>query len=64
MGGTVNDFGRNNPVVNDLLLVIDVVQKEVQCSNALAETAFHMLPFGARNNPRDQIKREDAFGPL
>src|ERR1700722_16462094 len=64
VGGAENDFGGNNAVADDLLVMIDIVQKKVQRGDPLAETAFHMFPFGAGGDTRDQIELKDPFGPF
>ena len=53
MDGAANDLGRNDAIFDDLLLVINVMQKQVQGRDALAETAFDVFPFGAGNDARD-----------
>src|SRR3984893_4071123 len=62
MCGAANDFAGNNAVAHDRLVVIDITQKQIQRSDSLTETAFHMFPFGARNDARDQIEGKDPFG--
>ena len=39
---------RDDPVLENLLLVINVVQKQVQRRDALGETAFEQFPLGRR----------------
>ena|SRR6266481_3925694 len=64
MDGAPNDVRRDNAIAHDLLLVVNVMQEQIQCGDALAEAAFHLFPFGARNDARDQIEREYPFRPL
>src|SRR6185369_7591929 len=64
MPGAENQVSWNDFVFNDLLVVIDVVKKLVECSNALNETAFKVGPFASGNDPGNQIEREDAFDAL
>ena len=64
MRSAANDFARNNAVAHDLLVVIDIMQKEIQRGDPLAETALYVFPFDAGNDARDQIEWKDSFGPF
>ena len=61
MGGAEDDFGRDDPVLDDTLLVVDVVEEEIQRRDALDETGLNMLPLASGHDAREGIEREDAF---
>ena len=52
-----------NPIAYDVLVVINIVNKEVQRPNSLLETGINESPFAALDDARDQVKRPDFFGP-
>jgi len=52
----------NDSVLDDFLLVIDVVEKQVQRKDALGEAPFEIFPFLGGNDARDEVERENAFG--
>ena len=54
----------NHPVADNSLVVVDVIEKQVQGGNALAQAPFQLAPFGVRQNPRDDIEGNDPLGPL
>ena len=52
----------NQPGLEDLLVVVDVMQKAIEGRHTLLEAAFHAAPFVGRNDAWDQIKRNQALG--
>ena len=57
-----NLLGRNNTGFQDVLAVVDVVNKAVECRDALHQAFFHDGPFVRRNDAGNQIKGNQAFG--
>ena len=47
---------------DNFLIVVDVVNETVECSDALHQTTLHALPLVGRNNARDQVKRNESLG--
>ena len=64
MRGFPDDRLRDHAIAQNVLLVVNVVEKQVQCRNSLDESALDFLPFFRRNNSRQQIERENALHPL
>ena len=60
--GRLKDFGRHHAVLDDFLVVVDVVDEQIQGSDALLQAALDHHPVRCRHNPRQQIERKDAFG--
>ena len=56
------DLGRDDAVLDDPLLVIDVVYEEVERADALLQAALDEVPFVRRDDPRHEIEREDPLG--
>ena len=56
------DLGRDDAVLDDPLLVIDVVNEEVERADALLQAALDEAPFRRRDNPRHEIERKDPLG--
>ena len=54
--GVGNKFFRENAVLDDFLLVIDIIDEKIQCINPLLETFLDQLPFISGNNARDNIE--------
>ena len=55
---------RNHLILQDLLIVINIVQKQIQGDDALRESSLQVFPLARRHHPRDRIKRENPLGPL
>ena len=55
-------IGWDHAGLEDRLVVIDVVQETVQRADALGETFGEHLPFGARNDARDRVERDQPLG--
>src|SRR4051794_11233166 len=53
---------RDDAVLDDLLLVINVVQEKIQRDDALREATFEIFPFLGRNNARHEIERKNTLG--
>ena len=59
----VDDLGGNDPVLDDLLLVIDVVDERVQRVDALLQPALDPCPLRGAHDARDEVEREDRSVP-
>ena len=55
---------RDDLVLDDLLLVVEVVEEEVERRDALDETRLELVPLLRGNDPGDEVEREDALRPL
>ena len=64
MPGGEDIVGGNRAVLQDMLLVVDVVKEEIQGGDALNKPGFEALPFARRDDPGDQVERENAFCAL
>ena len=63
-GRPENQLGRNDPLLEDQPLVINVMNEEVQSADALLEPALDPVPFGGGDQPRDRIERDDPLDAL
>ena len=59
-----DDLLRDHAVAQNVLRVIDVVQKQIQRRDSLDESALDEFPFFRGNDARHEIERENALGPL
>src|SRR6185295_5985373 len=59
-----DQVGRDLPVADDVLPVVDVLEKRVEGRNPLAEAALEGVPLLVRNHPRDEVEGKDALRPL
>ena len=59
---TENLLGRYYARLDDVLLVIDVMDEHVERLHPLRQASLQLRPFGRRNNARDDVKRDQAFG--
>ena len=59
-----NEKLRDDTVLQDFLLVINVVQEKIQRRDALREAALDLLPLFRRDDPRQQIKRKNFLRAL
>ena len=64
MGRVLDVVPRNDPVVEDVLVVVDVVQEKIQRDDPLREPGLEVLPFARGNHPRDGIERKDPLRAL
>src|ERR1035438_1599976 len=53
--------GWHDFVLQYLLLVVDIVKKQVQRRDPLDETRFELLPLAGRNDARYKVEREEAL---
>ncbi len=58
----MNHFFRDDLVLQDLLVVIDVVDESVEGMDALLESALDPFPFLGAHDPGNQVERENALG--
>ena len=61
-GRRANDFLRNDFILQNLLVVIDVVNEFVERVDALLESAFDAVPLFAAHNAWDQVEWKDSLG--
>ncbi len=59
---TVDELARNDAVVEDFGVGVDVAQEEVERGDALREAALDAVPLLRGDQARQQIVREDALG--
>ena len=60
-----HELGRDLPVAQDALAVVDVGEEEVERVDALDRAPRSMCSHSAaRDDPRDQVEREDPLDPL
>src|SRR5208283_5854070 len=52
----INDFARHHPVLDDLLVVVNVIDEQVERLDPLFEPLFDPAPFGSRNDPREDVE--------
>ncbi len=62
MFAAIDHFARNHAVGQAAAFVVDVAQKQIERRDALGQPAFDGLPFGAGDDARQQVVREDALG--
>ncbi len=55
---------RHDPILQDFLAVIDVVEEQVERMEALDEPGLDAAPLGVGDDPRDEIEREDPLRAL
>ena len=63
-GGAEDQLGRDDPVLEDQPLVIDVVNEKVERPNPLLEPALDAVPLGRRDQPGDRVERDDPLDAL
>ena len=62
-GGVEKDeFRRHQPGLDDLLVVIDVVEEDVDRLHPLNAAPLDQVPFGAVEDARDQVERDQPLG--
>ena len=61
-GGEDQPLG-NDLILKDLLLVIDVVDKEIQRIDTLLQAPLDPLPFRRLDDARDDVEGENPFRP-
>ena len=59
--GGMDDLLRDDFVLQDFLVVVDVVDKLVEGMDALLEAALDPIPFFGANDARNQVEGENAF---
>ena len=62
--GAEDQFGGDDPVLEDQTVVIDVVNEEVERADPLFEPALDPVPFGRSDQPGDRVERDDPLDPL
>src|SRR5207302_905134 len=57
----VNQVPRNDLVLQNPLLAVNVLQVQIECGNTLGEAALDHIPFGPGNNSRHQVEGEETL---
>jgi hypothetical protein len=57
--GRIYYFTRDDPILENLLVVINVINKKVKRLDALLQPALDPPPFVRSNNPRHDVEGED-----
>jgi hypothetical protein len=60
----IDQWRRNDAILQDTLLMIDVFQEQIQRSHTLLQARLQDGPFGGGNDAGDEIERPDAFDAL
>mgnify|MGYP003694369847 CR=1 FL=1 len=60
--GASDDLLGNDPLLDDPLAVIDVMQEQVESREPLNQAALDVLPFIRRDNPWNEIEGKDTLG--
>ena len=63
-GCAEDQLGGNDPRLEDLTVVINVVNEKIERADALLEPALDPVPFGGGDQPGDRVERNDAFDAL
>ncbi len=64
MNRSPDDLLRNDTIAQNVLRVIDVVQKQIQRRDALHQSALDQIPLLGRNDPGHEIKWKNPLGSL
>ena len=43
--------------------MVDIIEKTIQCSNALMKAGFNVTPIGSGDDPGNNVEGEDLFLP-
>ena len=62
--GIDNQLTRHDPIFEYLLVMVDIVQKQVQGAKPLDQAALDLRPFAVRDNARHQIHGHRFFEAL
>ena len=54
-------LGRHDASTHNILFVIDVVNEQIERLHALTQPLLQGLPFGSRDDARDDVKRNQPF---
>ena len=57
--GGFDQLLRDNSVFENLSCTVDIIQKQIQCTDTLLQTGFNRGPFVPRNRARNHVKRPD-----
>jgi hypothetical protein len=61
MRAAINHFGRNDPVLQDELAVVHILEEKVKGFQPLPDAFLNIAPFGGRDDPRDDIEGKDLL---
>ncbi len=61
-GSSLDDMLGNDPVLDDLLLMVNVVEEQVESGDPLIEPSFERVPFTRPKHPRHDIEGNDPLG--
>ena len=56
--------GRDDASLDDVVIMVDVMQKQIECLDPLLEASLQFLPLSSSENARDNIKRDGALGAI
>ncbi|MCY1230398.1 hypothetical protein D9M72_428090 [compost metagenome] len=62
LGVVVDLVGWDHAGADDVLAVVDIVDKAVERGHALAQALFQQRPFAGREDARDHVERDGALG--
>jgi hypothetical protein len=64
VAATVDQVAWHDAVGENAPFVVDVLQKQIDCREALREAAFQRVPLGRIDDARQQVERKDALRAL
>ncbi len=56
-----HQIGRDDTILKNLLVVINIIDKQIEGTDPLFQTYLQVLPFLRLNDSRNNIKRENLF---
>ena len=59
-----DEKGRNDAVLDDFLLVVNVAQEKIERGDTLDQAAFQMLPFAGRDDAGNQVEGKNPLHAL
>ena len=62
--GPQDQLRRDDPVAEDLAVVVDVVDEQVQRPDALLQPALDPVPLVGGDQAGDRVERDDLLDPL
>src|SRR5882724_8231837 len=61
MRAAIDHLGRDDPILQDELFVVNILEEEVQGLQPLADTLLDIFPFGSGDDPGNDVEGEDLF---
>ena len=62
--GTQYQLARNHPVLQNLLLMVDVIDEQIQRADALRQPPFDPVPFVRTDDARNDVEGKDLLRTL